>query len=85
MNRLFILTAVAAMIAGATGCECTRGCRQHCNPCQPACAPACGPCGGYGGAAPPFVSGPTDPYLSTTPGTIQATPAPETYVPAPAR
>lgn len=80
MTRLVIVTAVAAMIAGATGCECMRGCRTQCNPCQPACAPACGPCGG---TAPPFMSGPSDPYLSTTPGAMQV-PAPETYVPAPA-
>ena len=77
MNRLFILTAAAAMIAGATGCECTRGsCRTQCNPCQPACGP-------YGGTAPPYMSGPTDPYLSAPPGAIQVTPSPETYTPAP--
>jgi hypothetical protein len=61
MKKLLVLTAVAMLVLGTTGCRCFDWCRRGemcgygggCGPCgdtmapacAPSCAPACGPCG----------------------------------------
>jgi hypothetical protein len=87
MKRLLILSAIAILASGATGCDTSRCCRRgatYQQPFQQQCAPApvCSPidpCAGgmqYGGAT---ISAPTT-TITTTPGTIIERPGPQPYL-----
>ena len=68
MKRLLILTAVAVLTAGTSGCECCRRCMRP---------QTCDPCGST-----PYLGTPSGPYMSGEP--VQTvSPAPQTYTPVP--